>query len=266
MTPSTQTATASIDVIVTCHNYGRYLHRCLSSILEQTLQPAQIVVVDDASDDTTPEVAQQFPGVTYERVDFRNANRSRNRGFEMTDSEMVVFFDADNEMAPHFLDRLYAALQNDPDADFAYCDRINVLDGEASDVPEPPGHWRSRPFDASLLRRFNYIDLASLVRRSSFPGFDEALAMYQDWDLWLTMASRGQTGRYVPQPLFSYRVHDQSLGHRTDPEPALWRLRLKYRIGAFGSLPVIRNSFTIFRALRRLRRAFGSVRNHFAGE
>jgi glycosyltransferase involved in cell wall biosynthesis len=252
---------AGISVVVTCHNYGHYLHRCLGSIEAQTLAPERVVVVDDASEDATSKVAATFseslPDMVFARVDFRNANRTRNHGFDLTASEQVVFFDADNEMGPLFLERLSHSLSTDPSAAFAYCDRINVLEGDAESLPEPPGHWQSQPFDASALKRANYIDMASLVRRGSFPGFDEALPMYQDWDLWLSIVGLGGKGIYVPEPLFRYRVHDNSLGHRTDPDPAAWRIRRKHRLGVFGAMPLVRDSLTAFRALRKLRKFVG---------
>ncbi|MCE2438518.1 MAG: glycosyltransferase family 2 protein, partial [Candidatus Latescibacteria bacterium] len=52
---------ADIAVIVTCHNYGRYLWQCLNSIQRQLLKPASVLIVDDASTDETEAVARQFP-------------------------------------------------------------------------------------------------------------------------------------------------------------------------------------------------------------
>ena len=247
---------ADVAVVVTCHNYGHYLDACLASVMAQTLKPRELVVVDDASSDATHAVVSRFPRAVYVRVDYANANRSRNHGFASTTAPYVVFFDADNTMSPEFLESLYAALQEDEGAAFAYPDRINVVEeagGRRS--PLPAGHWPSHPFDVERLRRANYIDLAAMIRRKAFPGFDEALRMYQDWDLWLNIACNGGgRGRHVPRPLFCYRVHPNSLGHRGDPDPALWRIRRKYRLGAFGRTPLLRDSLTAFRILRRLRR------------
>ncbi|MDP6777799.1 MAG: glycosyltransferase [Candidatus Latescibacteria bacterium] len=245
---------AGIAVIVTSHNYGRYLGECLASIMAQTLKPSTIVVVDDASVDDTESVARGFREVSYHSVDFRNGNRARNFGFSLVSADMVVFFDADNTMSPGFLQRLHGALAADPGADFAYCDRINVAEGDVSWHPEPLGRWRSRPFDPRLLRRVNYIDLASLIRSRCFPGFDEDLRRYQDWDLWLNLVTvRGARGIHVPEPLFHYRIHEESLSRREDLARAVWAVRRKYRLGTFFKLPVIRDAFWLYSALRWVR-------------
>jgi len=246
-------AQADIAVIIPAHNYGRYLGACLQSVFAQTLMPADVVVVDDASTDDTEAVARAFAGVRYFRVDFRNGNRARNFGFAQVSCAQVVFFDADNAMAPRFLEALHGALCQDLGAAFAYCDRIHVAEGDVSWYPLPMGRWQSGPFDLARLSRANYIDLASLIRTEWFPGFDENLRRYQDWDVWLHIA-RVQRGRgcYVPEPLFFYRVHNQSLSRREDRDLAAWHIRRKYRMG-WGAWPLLRHSFGLYRLGRRLK-------------
>lgn len=249
---------ADIAVIITSHNYGRYLGTCLCSVDAQTLRPKEILVVDDASTDGTEEVVRQFPGARYYRVAFQNGNRARNFGFSRMSSELVVFFDADNYMAPHFLETLYGGLASDGAVDFVYCDRINFGEGDVSWYPEPMGRWRAGPFDSVLLRERNYIDLASLLRARCFPGFDEALRRCQDWDLWLNIVLNQQgKGRYVAEPLFYYRVHGASVSRREDRDRAVWTIRRKYRLGLFFSLPVVRDAFWLYRFLGWLKRFSG---------
>ena len=246
--------TADIAVIVTTHNYARYLGQCLHSVAAQTLKPKEVVVVDDASTDETEAAVRQFPGVRYYRVAFQNGNRARNYGFSKISSEQVVFFDADNYMEARFLEVLSRALEGDEGADFAYCDRTNFGEGDVSWYPEPPGRWRSRPFDPVLLKSANYIDLASLLRVRCFPGFDENLRRYQDWDLWLNVVLSGMgRGRYVPEPLFHYRIHRASVTRREDRDRAVWYIRRKYRLSPLGSIPVLRNSFRFYRFLRKIK-------------
>lgn len=244
---------ADIAIIVTCHNYGRYLRQCLRSIEAQVLKPATVLVVDDASTDETEAVARQFPDVEYHRVGFQNANRSRNFGFAQVSGEWVVFFDADNFMAPEFLDALHAAAR--PGLDFVYCDRVNFTEGDGSWHPEPEGVRISGPFEPARLRESNYVDLAALLRASSFPGFDESLRRYQDWDLWLNVVLRHRgCGHYVPRPLYAYRIHDASISRKESDDRAIWSVRRKYGLGLYFRLPVIKDVRWLFCVLRKLKR------------
>jgi glycosyltransferase involved in cell wall biosynthesis len=248
------TAASDIAVVITSHNYGRYIDACLESVRAQTLAPREVILVDDASDDDTAERARSYPEVCYRPVSFRNGNRARNLGFGECSSPFVVFFDADNVMEPRFLETLRATLAAHPEAAFAYCDRTNFGEGDVSWYPQPMGVWRSRPFDSAALRRHNYIDLATLLRSDRFPGFDESLRRYQDWDLWLSIVLGGGAGWYVSEPLFRYRVHELSVSHRVDADEAVYRVRRKHALGAYFRVPVLRESLRVFKALRRTKR------------
>ncbi|MDE2998186.1 MAG: glycosyltransferase family 2 protein [Gemmatimonadota bacterium] len=253
---------ADIAVIVTCHNYGRYLRQCLRSIETQVLKPAFVLVVDDASTDETGEVARQFPEMEYRRVEFQNGNRSRNYGFNHVSAEWVVFFDADNYMSPEFLDVLHGAARSRPGIDFVYCDRINFTHGDGSWHHEPDGVRKSGPFQPERLRKGNYVDVASLLRSDRFPGFDESIRRYQDWDLWLNIVLRQHgRGHYVPKPLYFYRIHDANISRRESDDRAVWRVRRKYRLGVYFNLPLVRDARWLFCVLRRLKRTvFGRGR------
>jgi glycosyltransferase involved in cell wall biosynthesis len=252
-------AEADIAVVITSHNYGRYLGQCLQSVVDQSLCPKEVVVVDDASTDETASVMRQFPEVAYHPVSFYNGNRARNFGFSQVSSKAVVFFDADNYMTPDFLQVLYGALTRSEGVDFVYCDRIHFGEGDVSWYPHPMGLWQSRTFDRALLQTFNYIDLASLMWSRSFPGFDETLQRYQDWDLWLNMVLKnGRLGQYVAEPLFYYRVHGMNASRLQDRDRALWHIRRKYRIG-FGALPGVRNLFWLYRSSRQIKAGLGRI-------
>lgn len=214
-----------ISVIVPSHNYGRYLEKCLSSIFSQALKPYEVIVVDDSSEDDTPEVVKKFPKARYYRVEFRNGNKTRNFGFEKSSGECLVFFDADNYMRRNFLRELSDVLEKNPRAAFSYCDRYEFDEGEELN----PVWWRSQRFRVDELTRGNYIDLHALIRRSYFPGFDENLHRLQDWELWLDIVLRkGGIGIYVPKPLFYYRKHRQSVTARESWEKAYLYILEKY--------------------------------------
>jgi glycosyltransferase involved in cell wall biosynthesis len=249
---------ADIAVIVTAHNYGRFLKACLDSILSQTLRPSQVLVVDDNSDDGTESVVRDYPDVSYHQVRFENGNQARNYGFSKTTSEWVVFFDADNHMAPDFLKELHEAVSDD--VSFVYCDRVNFSEGDVSWYQEPMGVWSSRDFNADDLKRGNYVDLASLIRARCFPGFDESLKRCQDWDLWLNLVLNVNcTGRYVNQALFHYRIHGESVTRREDRDRAVWYIKRKYGLGLFARIPLLKDLYFLFKILKTIRNWFPSA-------
>jgi glycosyltransferase involved in cell wall biosynthesis len=113
-------------VVVTCHNYGRYLRECLDSILAQTVRPETIVLVDDASEDDTPAIASEYTqrGVRYERVEYRDVARGRNHGAALCGKPgYLCFVDADDVLPPNYLETLRAGM-TDPRIGVTYphCD------------------------------------------------------------------------------------------------------------------------------------------------
>lgn len=158
------------------------------------------------------------------------ANEKRNQGIvgqPMYVSRYVLFVDDDSEIGADILKEMVAALEANPDAAFAYSDfRIIQEIGKARCGRNvTPGKW-----NVDRLRRSNYIDTTSLIRRSHFPGFDPNIKRFQDWDLWLTMAAMDFRGVYVPKMLFDKFVIDEGISARVPEEEAVATIRRKHRL------------------------------------
>lgn len=201
-------STPRVAVVITCHNYGRYLSDAVGSVLRQTHPPAEIVVVDDGSTDDTPAVVVSFGDrVAYLRQPQGGANSARNRGLRHVGSAShVIFLDADDMLEPDYISACLQALAADPEASYAYTQMARFGDEcEVSNYPE----WSL----AELLRK-NFIHIAALIpidvaRR--FP-FDESLQIgSMDWDRFLSMAAGGHKGVLVDRPLLLYRRHEASI-------------------------------------------------------
>ena len=99
-----------ITVVIPCHNYARHLAECLASIRASTVAVAEIIVVDDSSDDS-PE--QHCAGVTYLRVEFKNQAAANREGFKLVTSRYVVFLDADDKVHPEYFENAVSKLEAD---------------------------------------------------------------------------------------------------------------------------------------------------------
>jgi glycosyltransferase involved in cell wall biosynthesis len=129
------------------------------------------------------------------------ASRARNKGFRKADTELVLFSDDDINWRPGALESMVRALDANPMASYAYgAYRSNWRD------PKQIRTIGQREFDPGLLRKRNYISTMSVIRAAAFPGFDESLKRYQDWDLWLTMLEQGKTGIYCGETIFETRL------------------------------------------------------------
>lgn len=211
----------TIGVVVPAYNASPTLGRTLASLRRQRGVRTEIVVVDDGSTDDTAAVAEP-QGVRVLRQPNAGAPAARNRGAAALRTDFFFFCDADVTLAPTALRELLRGLLTHPEAAYSYSSfRFGVRT------------HRCGPFDANRLRRLNYISTMSLIRRADFPGFDETLNRLQDWDLWLTLLSRGKPGIWVPRYLFSATPRGSGISGwlgAPPPEAAVAVVRAKHRL------------------------------------
>lgn len=162
---------ATISVVVPSYNSASVIDAALSSILSQTHQPDEIIVVDDGSHDDTAAVCRRFEEVRYIRQSNAGASTARNRGADIADGDLLAFLDADDEWSPRKLERQMAALAETPEADFC----ITAADVWSDAANDWICHvWRGANEPATMRRQllvrniFTGLCSSILVRRDAF--------------------------------------------------------------------------------------------------
>lgn len=206
-----------VSVVITLYNYADTIAAALRSVALSDMDEVEVVLVEDASTDDSLAVAHatlaELPWLSG-RVVERGANgglaRARNLGIEHARGDLVFVLDADNEVHESGLRVLAAALDESPDADFAY-GLIRAIGPSG-----PMGLLSWAPWDPWWLRIDNYIDAMAMLRRASVQaagGYTTAESLYgwEDFELWCNMASRGMSGKLVPEVVATYRAGRQSM-------------------------------------------------------
>lgn len=200
----------TVSVVVPTRNRGDLLPRAIASVLRQTFADLELIVVDDASSDHTPEVLARLaaadPRVSAVRSPARRGvSAARNLAVARAVGRYVAFLDDDDEWLPAKLARQVEVLENG-DAGLVYCPCLYVgPDGREERMGTED--VSARPAREALFRRNLLSTPAVVVRRDLLcrvGGFDEALPQMEDWDLWLRLAALTPFA-YVPEPLV--RVH-----------------------------------------------------------
>lgn len=210
----------TVSIVIPAWNAAATIRACLETVLYQTFPDYEVVVVDDGSTDATRAVVADFGDrVRVIRTEHVGAAAARNRGAAAASGEFLIFCDADMALDPTMLEKMVNVARRKPDVSFVYSGFI--------------WHTRAmgmRPFDAHELRRNNYIHTSALIRREHFPGFDESLRRFQDWDLWLTIIKSGRRGIGIPLVLYAARAGVMSgRGGRKRLE-AIRRVRAKHKL------------------------------------
>jgi glycosyltransferase involved in cell wall biosynthesis len=218
----------AVTFVVPCYNLASLLPECVHSILHQTYEDFEVLIMDDCSPDNTPEVAQSFNDrrVVHVRNDPNLGHiRNYNKGIAMARGRYVWLISADDFLRkPYVLQRYVAFMDQHPTAGYVFCPGYGVRDrketrllGRLSALADRdrliPGH--------SLLKKLlfsNFILTPSgLVRRTCYErlgSFNPDLPWCGDWYLWCLFALYYDVG-YFADPMMCYREqHDLSMTHK----------------------------------------------------
>jgi glycosyltransferase involved in cell wall biosynthesis len=202
--------TTLVSVIIPTRNRALLLRRTLESVLKQSTENLEVIVVDDGSTDGSGAVAAAMdPRVSVIRnPESAGVSVARNRGIASASGEWIAFCDDDDLWAPNKLQEQLTAADT-AGANWVYAGDVNVNDQLRVLSGGPP------PDPADVMARLPRCNpLASggsnVVVRSNIlaevGGFDPALRRTEDWDLWIRIAQKGPPA-YVRKPLVAYRFH-----------------------------------------------------------
>lgn len=204
-----------ISVVIPAYNASHFLPRCIESVFAQTLQPAEVIVVNDGSADDSAAVAQRLGATVVSRAN-GGLSAARNTGVQHSTGEWVAFLDADDRWLPEKLECQAAQVQ--PGTVLVYTgvrifDDNGVLRSSAAVDPAKA---------VTMLRYLNPITPSSaLARRDALletGGFREDVRACEDWDMWMRLSRLGSFAA-VPEALTDYYVYPNSMS--TDPNRML---------------------------------------------
>ncbi|MEG6504018.1 glycosyltransferase [Nitratidesulfovibrio sp. 1201_IL3209] len=194
-------------IIVPCHNYGEYLEECINSVLMQTFTAWELIIINDGSTDNTHEVAQELLrrhpdyAIRYFRQERRGIVQPRNRGATLARGEFILALDADDLIAPQFLEKTVAALRVRPD--LGYMSTKALFFGSVNAI------WPTTPFNWVNLLVTNQQTNTTLYRKRMWReigGYEERMVHgYMDWEFWIRATRHGWAGAQLDEPLFFYR-------------------------------------------------------------
>jgi glycosyltransferase involved in cell wall biosynthesis len=219
--------TPIVSIIIPCYNQARYLPDALESILAQTLNNWECIVVDDGSPDDTCEVAfsyvQRDPRIRLVSQENRGLSGARNRGLMESKGEWIQFLDADDLIAPEKLELQVAALKLSSRPGVSYTDYRYCPEGDTTktatrdDLPPPRFIQKRRLHDiaARWESEFSIPCHCFLFDATFFRDmgihFDESLPNHEDWDCWMQVFAADPEVHFVEEPLAIYRLHNASM-------------------------------------------------------
>ncbi len=238
----------TVSVVIPTYNRADLLPRALDSIIAQSAQDWEIVLVDDGSTDETASLAQTYMQRMGERMVYIRQVKTgccsaRNRGIEAARGRFLAFLDSDDEFMPNKLQRQLTLFDRRPDlgfvySDYAYVDTEGVRHNSVFDTIHPIA--REVPFEVVepglcvctgsvfdvLIRRYFIATIVGLVRREvlgSTIRFTRDPAYAEEWLFYLQVTRTCRSG-FVDEPLSLHHFVTGSVT-RTDKHRNVLRLR-----------------------------------------
>lgn len=211
-------------LVVTAHNYGRFLLQCVESVLAQTANDWELIVVDDGSTDDTPAILAGYardPRVSVQRLEGGGLAAAVNHGIRQARGAYIMRLDADDFLEPHAVALLSAYLDRHPDVGLVYPDHFTVNEEGVF-----LGYTRVLDFGKGG-RGMGRLPLpgGSLCRKACYEtvgGYDETLRYQEDYEFWLRL-TRCYAVAALHLPLLSYRQHAQSMSRNVASRAAARR-------------------------------------------
>jgi glycosyltransferase involved in cell wall biosynthesis len=210
-----------VSVVIPCYNYGKFINGAIESVLAQTFQRFEILVIDDGS---TEELTRSvLHNLRYEKTKIiHQANQglaeTRNNGAEMAAGKYICYLDADDLIEPTYLEKALYILERDESLGSCYS-WVQCF-GDTDSV------WRTEDMDPFFLRRYTAASSHSVIRKEAWirvkvmngSGFlTKYNGYFEDWVFWIDMVQCGFRGQVIREPLIRYRVHKTSLGATHKP-------------------------------------------------
>lgn len=201
-----------MTVYITNYNYADYLEQSIQSILNQTFQDFELLVIDDGSTDNSREIIKQYEEIEKVYTVFqknRGLNRTNNTALKLSRGKYIMRLDADDYMDVHALEIMVSELENNPDCALVFPDYYLI-----DEYDNITGHIRRHDFktDVSLPDQPAH-GACTMIRRDvllSIGGYDDKFDRQDGYDLWLNIIDKYSV-RNINLPLFYYRQHDRNL-------------------------------------------------------
>lgn len=202
-----------VSIVMPTYNHAQYIGIAIQSVLDQTFQDFELIIIDNHSDDGTEEVIRRFEDARIRHEKFRNngiIGASRNRGIALAQAELIAFLDSDDRWYDMKLASIIQAFESTPDIAAACHAENQIRDGRIVGVLDQPAY--TGDLYEKLLFHRNYLSPSATAVKTSVAkqlgGFSERpeFVGVEDYDFWIRIAKTGRIA-LLPNVLGEFRLH-----------------------------------------------------------
>lgn len=219
----------TFTIIIPTYNYGHFIEECLYSVIHQTYQNWECIIVDNASTDTTESVCRTFlkdERIRYYKLDAnKGPSPARNYALNIASGDYILFLDADDLIEPQKLEKAAKVIM-EAKADLVFTDYslFNSDDRALSDRVSFSGDFKKGLITAPEIRHKlvngNIFAISCIVTAGNIlkavNGFDENINYNEDWDLWLRISGLDVAFYYDDSKNIHTLIRNHTSSHSKD--------------------------------------------------
>lgn len=197
-----------VSVIIPCYNHGDFLEETINSVLRQTYQHFEIVIVNDGSTDVSTNLLLEdadWPNTKVVRIQNSGVSYARNLAIASSKGKYILPLDGDDKIDPTYLEKAVKILESTD---------VTVVTTQVEYFGKKRGLFELPEYSLEGLMGQNLLVCTSMFRRVDFyrtPGFNVNMKEgFEDWDFWLSLLKNGGTVHLINEVLFYYRIRKSS--------------------------------------------------------
>ena len=204
-------STVKISVVIPCYNLGQYIEEAITSLLNQTFDDFEIIIVDDGSNDPkTVHLLREnkWPKTRIFHIGNHGVSFARNFGIERSSGEFICCLDADDKYHPAFLEKTIQCFIQDTE------NQIGIVTSWVQEFGLSKGIWKIRKYDPVSILYQNELHVASLFRKQCWAdcgGYSTDIIGHEDWDFWIKIVACNWKWHVCEEILFFYRKRPNSI-------------------------------------------------------
>lgn len=206
-----------ISVIVPCYNQSQFLDQALHSVLSQSFNFWECIIINDGSTDNTEQVARKWTEkdqrFKYLYQENKGLSCARNFGIQNSKGDFILPLDADDKISSSYLSFAIKAFEKDPLLKIVYCkaEKFGLQDGPLE----------LQPFSLKELCYNNMIFCSALFKKEDWEkvnGYDSHMTYgWEDWEFWIAILKNGGNVHRLEEVGFFYRIKKDSMLKRLNP-------------------------------------------------
>lgn len=206
-----------VSVVVPCYNQAQYLNEALQSVMEQSYQDWECLIINDGSPDDTEVVAKPWVAkdkrFTYYFKDNGGLSQARNYGIERAIGTYILPLDADDYLSNNYIEHCVNELGNK---------NVKLVYGKVEQFGIRTGIWDLGLYHYHDLLVYNMIHCAAIYRKKDWQrisGYDEAMVLgLEDWEFWIRLLNETDQVVLLHEITFFYRIKETSMITQMDKE------------------------------------------------